>query len=232
MNRSAFYYGDYLKLLLLCKQPITGTLSQAVVSGSDGTTVTAVPNLGYEFEKWSDNSTTNPRTDTNVMGNISVTASFKQTMVVTNHYTSGGYSPRLDTRLCQDTKAVNYLQNLPCTYKEFANAKDVLAKGNLCEPKLIIHDFMKEGDRDKKYSSYNKKTITEVNILQAHINRILRAEYEQAAGPVDGIFGPLTKQGVKRIQHVLDSIFNLDLGPTGVDGIVGPFTREAINHSC
>lgn len=211
---------------------ITGTLSQTVVSGSNGTTVTAVPNAGYVFEKWSDNSTTNPRTDTNVTGNISVTASFKQMMVAANNYTSSGYSPRLDTRLCQDTKAVNYLQNLPCTYKEFANAKDILTKGNLCEAKLIIHDFMKEGDRDKKHSSYNKKTITEVNLLQAHINRILRAEYEQAAGPVDGIFGPLTKQGVKRIQHVLDSVFNLDLGPTGVDGIVGPFTRDAINHSC
>jgi hypothetical protein len=38
--------------------------------------VTAIANSGYDFLQWSDGSTNNPRTDTNVTGNISVTAQF------------------------------------------------------------------------------------------------------------------------------------------------------------
>ena len=55
---------------------LTGTASQSVSHGGDGTPVTAVPNEGYHFVQWSDGSTANPRTDTNVTGPISVTATF------------------------------------------------------------------------------------------------------------------------------------------------------------
>jgi hypothetical protein len=55
---------------------LTGNTSQVVNSGADGTAVTAVPDAGYHFVNWSDASTDNPRTDTNVMSNISVTANF------------------------------------------------------------------------------------------------------------------------------------------------------------
>jgi uncharacterized delta-60 repeat protein len=55
---------------------LTGTTSQVVGSGASGTVVTAVPNMGYSFVNWSDNSTQNPRTDTNVTANKSVTANF------------------------------------------------------------------------------------------------------------------------------------------------------------
>jgi hypothetical protein len=55
---------------------ISGTTPQTVDHGSDGTPVTAVPETGYHFVQWSDGATSNPRTDTNVTGDISVTASF------------------------------------------------------------------------------------------------------------------------------------------------------------
>ncbi|MBO9662215.1 InlB B-repeat-containing protein [Dokdonella sp.] len=55
---------------------LTGNTSQTVASGGNGTPVTAVANTGYHFVQWSDGSTANPRTDTNVTANISVTASF------------------------------------------------------------------------------------------------------------------------------------------------------------
>ncbi len=55
---------------------ISGTTFQIVSSGSGGTAVTAVPNTGYHFVDWSDHSTNNPRTDSNVTGSISVTANF------------------------------------------------------------------------------------------------------------------------------------------------------------
>ncbi len=55
---------------------ISGTSPQTVNYGADGAPINAVPNAGYHFVSWSDDSTSNPRTDTNVIGNISVTANF------------------------------------------------------------------------------------------------------------------------------------------------------------
>lgn len=58
---------------------ITGTATQTVKKGASGTAVTATPNNAttHEFDKWSDGKTANPRTDTNVQGNITVNATFK-----------------------------------------------------------------------------------------------------------------------------------------------------------
>lgn len=62
---------------------LTGTSPQTVNQGASGSAVTAVPNSGYHFVNWSDASTTNPRTDTNVTSNISVTANFAANPVAT-----------------------------------------------------------------------------------------------------------------------------------------------------
>ena len=67
---------------------ITGITPQTVDHGADGTAVTAVPNTGYHFVDWSDASTVNPRTDTNVTANITVTANFAIT-TYTLTYTAG-----------------------------------------------------------------------------------------------------------------------------------------------
>lgn len=61
---------------------ITGTSSQTVDRGGSGSAIIAVsgvpdPDCSYcwwGFRRWSDGSTDNPRTDTNVTGNINVTA--------------------------------------------------------------------------------------------------------------------------------------------------------------
>jgi hypothetical protein len=55
---------------------ISGVATQTVVEMSSGTPVTAVGDLGYRFDRWSDESTQNPRTDTSVKSNITVTATF------------------------------------------------------------------------------------------------------------------------------------------------------------
>ncbi|MFA5375223.1 MAG: right-handed parallel beta-helix repeat-containing protein [Dehalococcoidia bacterium] len=55
---------------------ITGNASQNVSCGGNSTPVTAVPDAGYFFTGWSDGATANPRTDTNVQGNINVIANF------------------------------------------------------------------------------------------------------------------------------------------------------------
>ncbi len=62
---------------------LTGTTPQTVYYNTSGTAVTAVPATGYHFVCWSDGSTANPRTDTNVTANKSVTATFALTTVST-----------------------------------------------------------------------------------------------------------------------------------------------------
>src|SRR5207247_3973731 len=55
---------------------LTGSSPQTVDYNASGTLVTAAPNTGYHFTGWSDGSTAAARTDSNVTGNITVTASF------------------------------------------------------------------------------------------------------------------------------------------------------------
>ena len=61
---------------------VTGSSSQKVADGANGSAVTAVPSTGYHFAKWSDDVITASRTDTNVQADISVTASFAADPVV------------------------------------------------------------------------------------------------------------------------------------------------------
>lgn len=55
---------------------LVGASPQTVNRGANGTPVAAVAAAGYAFDKWSDGSTANPRVDTGVVGNITVTAQF------------------------------------------------------------------------------------------------------------------------------------------------------------
>lgn len=133
---------------------------------------------------------------------------------------STGYLPRLS--FTPVTK--------PTTPARPSSAEELLGSGT-CPAELIITDAMKQGDRNGKYGVYNKKVVNDVKKLQAHINRILAAQYKQAAGPTDGIFGKLTKQGVQRLQVALNAILK-PVPLLKIDGIVGPYTRNAINNSC
>jgi hypothetical protein len=74
---------------------ISGSSSQTVNYGTNGTAVTAVQNAGYTFASWSDGVTTATRTDTSVTANKSVTASFtlNSYTVSTSAGTGGSISP-------------------------------------------------------------------------------------------------------------------------------------------
>ena len=65
------------------------TETQTVSYGNSGTAVSATPIPGYHFVQWSDTRTDNPRTDTNVTGNVSVTAQF----AITTYTVNGAASP-------------------------------------------------------------------------------------------------------------------------------------------
>gem|GEM_PF-829765 len=70
---------------------LSGVASQTVEYGASGTAVEAVANTGHHFVSWSDGSTANPRTDTNVKANLSVTATFAlKVYTVTFAATAGG----------------------------------------------------------------------------------------------------------------------------------------------
>ena len=87
---------------------LMGVVSQTVSYGGDGTPITAVADTGYHFENWSDGSTANPRTDTNVTANVAVTATFSQ-----NTYTltvNSAHGP-----VTKNPDATSYAYNTPVT---------------------------------------------------------------------------------------------------------------------
>ena len=55
---------------------ISGVSPQYVVDGADGSPVQAVAHAGYHFVDWSDGSTANPRTDSDVTADLTMTANF------------------------------------------------------------------------------------------------------------------------------------------------------------
>jgi parallel beta-helix repeat protein/predicted outer membrane repeat protein len=67
---------------------IGGTPAQRVEQNGSGTSVTASPETGYRFVKWSDGSTVNPRTDANVTADATYTAAFAID-THTLHYSAG-----------------------------------------------------------------------------------------------------------------------------------------------
>ena len=93
---------------------ITGSTTQRVIGGHSGTAVTAFANSyypGYDFFNWSDGSFQNPRTDTNVQGNITVSANYRAnpcghqmcdpacTQWCTDGYSTGGGGAAYDCEL-------------------------------------------------------------------------------------------------------------------------------------
>jgi hypothetical protein len=104
---------------------ITGVSLQTVNYGASGSAVTAVPDEGYHFLKWSDESTDNPRTDTNVTGNKSVTAEFVVWL--------SGWSNRKSVTLSRESGAVtNYQMKLLLGESPEASGEDVDC-GGLCQ---------------------------------------------------------------------------------------------------
>jgi hypothetical protein len=55
---------------------LIGSTSQSVAPSSSGSAVTAFADINYHFVDWSDASISNPRTDTDVQANVTVTANF------------------------------------------------------------------------------------------------------------------------------------------------------------
>ncbi len=73
---------------------ISGAASQTVISGDDGDPVTAIPETGAVFARWSDGVTQEQRTDINVQEDRSVTAHFQSEKGTDlDWYANHGFTP-------------------------------------------------------------------------------------------------------------------------------------------
>ncbi|MDO9043190.1 MAG: FG-GAP-like repeat-containing protein, partial [Desulfocapsaceae bacterium] len=123
---------------------ITGTTPQTVNRGDSGTAVTAVPATGYHFVQWSDGSTTNPRTDSNVTADISVTANFAGTNTYTLTYTAGangsitGTTPQTVNHGASGTAVTA----VPATNYHFVNWSDGLTTAFRTDSNVTVNIFV------------------------------------------------------------------------------------------
>ncbi len=67
-----------------------GNANQTVTYGESGTKVTAVPNDGYRFVKWSDITETPERQDINITADKTVTAIFEKQTFTLNYVAGAG----------------------------------------------------------------------------------------------------------------------------------------------
>lgn len=118
---SASPYLDYeLRYIAGAGGSISGEVSQTIASENNGTAVTAVADDGYHFVKWSDYSEgtpriDNPRTDLNVMGDISVTAIFESnvvTLIADKEEVSEGEGVIFTTNAPDDNMAAFFLDGV------------------------------------------------------------------------------------------------------------------------
>ena len=69
---------------------LLGNANQTVAYGESGTTVTAIPNYGYKFVKWSDSVNTAERTDKNIISNKEITAEFEKIKITVTYSVGEG----------------------------------------------------------------------------------------------------------------------------------------------
>ena len=82
---------------------IEGNAEQRVKAGENAEEVTAVPDAGYDFVKWSDGLTTATRRDNEVAKSFSVTAEFEKQIIYDVQYTAG-YGGRIEGKTEQSIK--------------------------------------------------------------------------------------------------------------------------------
>ena len=84
---------------------ISGSSSQSIIYDGSGTSVTAVPNSGYYFVRWSDESTVNPRIETAVREDKTVSAVFNRSTSSGGGSSGGGLSNQCSSVVYSDWQA-------------------------------------------------------------------------------------------------------------------------------
>jgi uncharacterized repeat protein (TIGR02543 family) len=226
---------------------ITGTSPQTVNSGANGSAVTAVPATGYTFTGWSDGSTANPRTDSDVIADVSVTANFTAIpVVVSSGGSSGGgggggyYSPYTTTNNggqvlgASTTGGGNVGQVLGASTTNFVALEQQLQ--NL-EQQLITLEF-KTNSCSLTFNTNLSKGMTssEVQNLQKVLNYTSLTQVA-ATGPGSPnnettYFGSATQNAVIAFQNIFANQILTPNGLTSGNGYVGASTRSVLNGLC
>jgi len=76
-SSTSFYTDHTITYTANANGSITGTTTQYIDHNGTTSAVTAVPNSGYHFLRWSDNSTSNPRSDAGITSSFSRSATFE-----------------------------------------------------------------------------------------------------------------------------------------------------------
>jgi len=162
---------------------ITGTSPQTVNYGSDGTSVTAVPNHKYHFVNWSDGVLIATRNDINILNDINITANFEYDHISTGSY-KPGYGPNKNIQIIPLTTSSSYTFTKTLKYKMIDNEVKELQKY------LNTHNYLVAttgyGSLNNETTYFGKKTKAAV------------IKFQLANGLVgDGVVGPKTKAELK-----------------------------------
>ncbi len=188
---------------------VSGTTFQYVANSGSGLTVTAVPMTGYQFASWSDASTQNPRTDTGVTGNISVTASFSEIPVSTN--SGGGFTYVAPVVISHGTPR-----------QEINDINDIRA-GGVIEQSTVFTRNLRIGSRGD-----------DVKKLQQFLNThgfVVAKKGNGSVGKESTYYGTATAQAIKRFQEAHGDEILKPVKLKKGNGIFGSLTRKVVNNT-
>lgn len=151
---------------------VSGSSTQTINYGENGTAVTAVANSGYSFSRWSDESTENPRTDSNVTENLTVSAIFTQNPSSGNAFTP----PSLPKILIQPTlingqisgSVDNVYQMAISESPEFKNAswQPYSNRYKTSKKNLYVKFRSRDGGESKVYIIKSTKTPKQITVSE------------------------------------------------------------------
>ncbi|MBY0328795.1 peptidoglycan-binding protein [Patescibacteria group bacterium] len=203
---------DDIEYVITATANTGGTISpsgEVRVPEGESQTFTITPNNGYTIANVTvddeNMGASSSYTFSNVQSVHTITASFSKKA---NRVVGGGGGGRSSST--QTTTPVVMVPVVP--------TPQTPSEKSQCPATQMLTQNLKAGARNGRSNTFAKTTVTEVAILQAHMNRL-----GFKAGVEDGILGPITDGAIKRMQIYLG---------TKADGLVGPLTRALINNSC
>lgn len=181
---------------------ISGTTTQTIASGDDGSSVTAVPDAGYVFAEWDDSTTTATRTDTNILADHTYTASFTPIPVPKTGLIIGNTIPAQVAFLIQNgnLEAANALK---AQFPNLFSSTTVLPIGFTFVHNLRQGSMMSDVHLLQMYLNSHGFLVSttgpgskgnETNRFGTHTRAALAAfQKAHQISPAIGFFGPITR---------------------------------------
>lgn len=201
---------------------ITGTTSQSVASGSNGSTVIAIPNVGYYFVNWNDGVLTTTRTDLNVTSNHTYIANFNIPAVGGLQYDLSATPATNKDNDFKNAENDNYLIDntdiiieIKTKIQYITEKISALLNQNQnktsASPSVVLTEPL-------FYGSSGSQVVLLQNILK-------QLEFFPKEVDSNGNFGPTTLKSVQTFQNY----YNIASSGTQGYGFVGPRTRAELN---